>query len=321
MPRSNWNIDKLVPLDFVPQQYRGTDRFLDVVNWNIRYFNARDPKRVEAISRILEQINADVFVLEEILDQSLAPVVERLGNEGAGYYEPAYGGTGGSQRVAIMYDTDWVRAKDDVRELFGKGQVTIPSGGRRKDVFPRLPLWGYFQAMREERGRPPFDFQLVGLHLKSQRTSDDAPDREDARQRAAAADALAEWMETDGSDLDSDIILLGDWNKEPTAPEWRAFRELEERELAAFTKINDEGDISHLMYRNRNQVGSRLDLQALSYTALDNVYQPKTAGSVIRWQPVDQLMGKSALKDKIKELRALVSDHMPVLTRFYFSDR
>jgi len=36
---------------------------------------------------------------------------------GAGLYKVAYGTTGGDQQVAIMY-TEWVRASDDIKELF-----------------------------------------------------------------------------------------------------------------------------------------------------------------------------------------------------------
>jgi hypothetical protein len=75
-----------------------------------------------------------------------------------------YGTTGGDQRIAVMYDLDWIRAKDDIEELFGKGTIIAGDG---KDAFPRLPLYAYFTSLSV--GGEPFDFQLAGLHLKSQR--------------------------------------------------------------------------------------------------------------------------------------------------------
>jgi hypothetical protein len=32
--------------DIVPEKYRGTDKFLDVVSWNIRWFNSGNSGRV-----------------------------------------------------------------------------------------------------------------------------------------------------------------------------------------------------------------------------------------------------------------------------------
>ena len=65
----------------------------------------------------------------------------KLNRRGAGHYKVVYGTTGGDQRIAIMYDMDWISAKDDIVELFGRGSVMTGEG---KDAFPRLPLWGYF---------------------------------------------------------------------------------------------------------------------------------------------------------------------------------
>ncbi|HJV39973.1 MAG TPA: endonuclease/exonuclease/phosphatase family protein [Geothrix sp.] len=315
------NLSRLIPDDFVPVEYRGTDRCLDVVNWNIRYFNHRDKTRVDAIARVMSQINADIFVLEEIYEDSLAPVIEKLATAKAGYYEACYGATGGSQRVAILYDTDWVRPKDEVRELFGPGAVTVRVGGKKKDCFPRLPLWGYFQTLPAEAKGDAFDFQLVGLHLKSQRNGKEAIADEDTRQRRESAEALAQWMQEEGSNLDSDIILLGDWNKGPSSPEWKVFRDMEKAKEVAFEKINDDSDFSHLMYQNRNEVGSRLDLQVISHTAYDNRYGAKMGAKVIRWKTVQELFGDPKLKTEISRLRQLVSDHMPVFSRFYFKTR
>lgn len=176
--------DRLSPAfaDIVPPNYRGSDRFLDVVTWNIRYFHHRDKKRLSRVIEILSALNADIFVLQEILEDSLEPVAEGLDKKGAGYYLTAYGTTGGNQRIAVMYDLDWIRSKDDIRELFGKGQVRASDG---KDAFPRLPLWCNFTSLSHEGA--PFDFQLLGVHLKSQRGGG-------GPQRQKAAGALANWL-------------------------------------------------------------------------------------------------------------------------------
>ncbi len=115
-----------------------------MVAWNIRFFQDRDPKRVTRIVYILEAFNADVVILEEILEGSLQEVAKQLSNLKAGNYEVAYGETGGNQRVSIMHDIDWVRSKDAITELFGKNSVVTADG---KDAFPGLSLRSYFTVL------------------------------------------------------------------------------------------------------------------------------------------------------------------------------
>jgi mRNA deadenylase 3'-5' endonuclease subunit Ccr4 len=130
--------------DLVPKEYKGTDRFLDVISWNIRWFNAGNRERVRKVVDVLNALNADIIVLQEIEENSLDLVAEKLRNGGAGDYKVKYGTTGGDQRVSMMYDLDWIRAKDDINELFGKRSVLTADG---KDAFPRLPLCGYFTSL------------------------------------------------------------------------------------------------------------------------------------------------------------------------------
>ncbi len=63
-PILNDNISRLLKSgDFVPKEFEGSDRFLDIISWNIKFFNDRDPKRVENIRIIMQELNADIFVL------------------------------------------------------------------------------------------------------------------------------------------------------------------------------------------------------------------------------------------------------------------
>lgn len=46
MPRiPNDHISNLLT-DLVPDELQGTDRFLDIIAWNIKFFNQRDPQRI-----------------------------------------------------------------------------------------------------------------------------------------------------------------------------------------------------------------------------------------------------------------------------------
>ena len=163
IPASNDNLSRYLK-DFVPDELEGDDRFLDLVTWNIKFFNNRDPQRVETITSILRELNADLFVFQEIELGSLDSVASELTQSGAGLYKVAYGSTGGDLRVAFMYDMEWVKASMNISELFADNP-TVQVDGRQKPVFPRLPLHSTFVAYREEQ---PFDFHLVGVHLTSQ---------------------------------------------------------------------------------------------------------------------------------------------------------
>jgi endonuclease/exonuclease/phosphatase family metal-dependent hydrolase len=246
--------------------------------------------------------------MQEILDRSLEVVAHELQRLNAGYYQTAYGTTGGNQRVALMYDLDWIRAKEDIYELFGKGKHTV-SG---KEVFPRLPLYSNFTALTDEA---PFDFQLLGLHLKSQRGGGED-------QRREAANALSGWLVGEASSVDSDVIILGDWNAPPSAEVWNPIRQLEQTGQLKFSSINNESEISHLMFRNKKDVGSRLDLTAITMTASERMGKPPEA---VRWAPLEEFLGTDPKATQIKEflsqVRTSVSDHLPVVTRFYFTDK
>jgi len=39
-------------------------RFFDLITWNIKFFNNRDPKRVVIVGDILRELNADILVFQ-----------------------------------------------------------------------------------------------------------------------------------------------------------------------------------------------------------------------------------------------------------------
>jgi endonuclease/exonuclease/phosphatase family metal-dependent hydrolase len=312
-PVENDNISRgFDALGLIPEKFRGKDDFLDIVTWNIRYFHHYDTERLERISQILSVLNADIIVLQEILHGALEPVAQRLAALGAGYYQVEYGTTGGNQRVAIMWDLDWIRTKDDVKEIVKKKEVISTDG---KDAFPRLPLWGYFTALSQLEGYDPFDFQLVGLHLKSQRGGG-------GPQREKAGNWLANWLKNGGENLDADVIMIGDWNAKPSAKVWSDLQKMEDDGEVKFKSINNETDISHLYYKNKKNIGSRLDLATISIAAVEEVVD---APEIVRWKPLDDFLDTSPkakeIKKFLKEISTDISDHMPVITRFYFEEQ
>lgn len=310
---SNDNVSKMIGK--ILPNYQDNDDFIDIVQWNLRWFNSQEPKRENAIFKILSVLNSDIFVFQEVADGSLDNIAARLTKAGLGYYEVAYGTTGGQQRIAFMYDTEWVRRKDDVNELFGKKNVTTPSG---KDVFPRLPLWSYFYCKSTVSHKRGFDFQLIGLHLKSM--MDLQGNNEDELQRTLACAKLMDWLEKDGNSFDADSIMLGDWNEPPSAKAWASARALEKDKRVKFESINDNSDFSHLYYINKDHIASRLDLRLATTALAKNLNQDNLKRSTVRWVTLDNLIGAdpsaSEIRAYIKEIGKEVSDHMPVLTRF-----
>lgn len=307
---SNDNITKL--LGGFSKDYVDTDDFIDIVQWNLRWFNHREKERVDKIEKVLSVLNSDIFVFQEVESGSLDGIAESLTQKGLGSYVVAYGHTGGQQRIAIMWDMEWIRSKDDTNELFGKKSVMTPSG---KDAFPRLPLWGYFYAKSLIGNARGIDFQLVGVHLKSQ--MDQSGDGDDDLQRKLSASTLANWLTKDASAYDADTIILGDWNEPPSANAWSSIRNLERDKLVQFESINDESDFSHLYYRNKNDVGSLLDLRVVTS---DFASKMNKKSKVIKWLRLEDLLSGDSSAGEIKriinEIKKEVTDHLPVLTRF-----
>lgn len=289
----------------VPAPDGGSDRFFDLITWNIKFFNDRDPKRVTIISDILRELNADVFVFQEIEESALDVVAQNLIDVEAGLYKVVYGTTGGDQRVAIMYDTEWVKASDDIEELFFEERPTVDVDGQSKEVFPRLPLASSFVVRAAGN---PFDFNLVGVHLKSQRGGG-------SQQRQAAAQYLVDYVQNDASD--EDVIIAGDWNADPNRLEWQVVRELEAEGLIEFDSFNftnagDEG--SHLSVGGRR---SKLDLIVVTDDDARAVAEKPNA---VGWSILDDSSLALTAKEVRKKVIDTISDHLPVLARFNFED-
>jgi hypothetical protein len=141
---------------------------------------------------------------------------------------------------------------------------------------------------------------------------------EDDLQRRLSAGKLANWMEKDANNYDADILMLGDWNEPPSADAWSSIRKLEKENKVLFEKINDPSNFSHLYYRNKNDVGSLLDLRVVTSPFAKQMN--KKTGGTIRWLALETLLSGDATAGEIKkiinEIKKEVTDHLPVLTRF-----
>lgn len=307
----------------VPDEYRGTDEFLDVVSWNIRWFDHKDPKRVAAILKVLDTINADVFVLVEIAeDGALDEIASKLAALDSGFYSVAYGTTGAQQRVVLMWDRDWVRLKKPVQELFDSNLKVTAEDGRKREVFPRLPLYGYFEGLSSVPDTEGFTFELVGVHLKSQMPPMGfGGGRFGVKQREKAAETIGAWLRNDNEHSDQDILVIGDWNAAPGMEEWEPLRELEQSGEIEFEEINPAKEVTHIARLNKSGPGgSRLDMHLITQAA-DAQAVPDQKAVVIQWSLFDHLDELSAADRTVlaKAMRTNFSDHLPCVTRFYFT--
>jgi endonuclease/exonuclease/phosphatase family metal-dependent hydrolase len=299
----------------ISSTHRGSEEFVDVISWNLRWFNHREKERLKNITQILGFLNADIFVFQEVQDGSLEEVAAELEKSGAGYYNVVYGSTGGGQRIAYMYDTEWIRTKDEISELFGKGTVKT---GDNKDVFPRLPLYSYFLAKSSVASKSGFSFQMLGVHLKSQMG-------DGSSQRRIAAEKLAHWLEKEANDVDSDTIIMGDWNKAPEDDDWSALHKLESEKKIKFKSINDSSDFSHLYYQNKADIGSRLDIAMVTSSAAKQMVGKRS--EVVNWLTVNDII-KTAPDRTAKEIivtlnniKDNISDHLPLVSRYFFVEK
>lgn len=320
---------------FVPERYRDTGQFIDVVQWNLEWFGAarpraKDNKRFDLVVQILETLNADLFVLQEVAGPSkdgrypgvMDEVAAELTRRGAGDYVVHYTEAGGEQRVAMMWDRDWIRAKSEVSDLFVRGTHQPPGG---KDPFAgRTPLYGCFSAripsssdVPPAPGAEKFDFQVVAVHLKSM--------AEGASQRAQTAHVLADWLRNEAPLVDADALVIGLWNAPPDAPEWHPIRALEQGVDAgvSFSAINDPGPFSYLWLENRSSGSpSRIDPAAITLASFDQVVSDQVAEGVT-WTPIQEVLARAGnLKDKqvitlVDRIKDTVSEHLPILSRFY----
>jgi hypothetical protein len=323
----------------VPKEYRDTAQFIDVLQWNIEWFgaaksNAKDKRRFDVVVDVLEAFNSDLFVFQEIAGPSadgryrgaLDPVAEELTRRGAGDYVVFYARAGGEQRVAMMWDRDWLRAKSDVEELFPRGKYQ--KEGQKDPFAGRTPLYGHFSARIPTgvrnlgaEGAEKFDFQALGVHLKAM--GDGAP------QRRESAQILASWLKTDAQLVDADTLILGDWNAGPDAPEWQPIRQLEKGPgpRVRFSDINDKSDFSYLWLENRSEkFTSRIDLTAITLASEEQIVDGRVS-DVVQWMPIQEAYARagsytdSKVVAIMREIKETISDHLPTQSRFYIAQK
>lgn len=185
--------------------------------WNLEHFGSRnDPPRTEedlqAIADYIRDLGVQVWAVSEINgEKPLKDLVRRIG-PGWKFVLGASGRLGQEGQVAlgVLWDDSRV-------EMVGAGELSDLSERTSAGlVFHRAPI---VAAIRDRAGGP--DFRVVAVHLKAGRTP------EDFERREAEGRALRDYLARLVSDKnqDDDIVVLGDFNHDPSAGEADIWKE------------------------------------------------------------------------------------------------
>jgi endonuclease/exonuclease/phosphatase family metal-dependent hydrolase len=179
--------------------------------WNLEHFGSRnDPPRtdadVQAIADYIRDLDVQVLAVSEINgEKPLAELVKCIGPEWK-FVLGTSGHVGQEGQVApgILWDNSRV-------EMLGAGELSeLSERSSAGLVFHRAPV---VAAFRDRAGGP--DFRVVSVHLKAGRAA------EDFDRRTAEGKSLRAYLEKLASDesQDDDIVVLGDFNHDPSAGE------------------------------------------------------------------------------------------------------
>ena len=179
--------------------------------WNLEHFGSRnDPPRtdedMQAIADYIRDLDVQVLAVCEINgERPLKDLVKRIGPDWK-FVLGTSGKVGQEGQVApgVLWDDSRV-------DMLGAGELSeLSERGSSGLIFHRAPV---VAAFRDRAGGP--DFRIVSVHFKAGRTP------EDFDRRAAEGKSLRAYLEklvSDGNQ-DDDIVVLGDFNHDPSAGE------------------------------------------------------------------------------------------------------
>jgi endonuclease/exonuclease/phosphatase family metal-dependent hydrolase len=179
--------------------------------WNLEHFGSRnDPPRtdehMQAVADYIRDLDVQVLAVCEINgEKPLKELVKRIGPEWK-FVLGTSGNVGQEGQVApgVLWDDSRV-------EMLGAGELSELSGQSSAGlIFHRAPV---VAAFRDRAGGP--DFRVVSVHFKAGRTP------EDFDRRTAEGKSLRGYLEKLVADKneDNDIVVLGDFNHDPSAGE------------------------------------------------------------------------------------------------------
>jgi len=247
--------------------------------WNLEHFGSRnDPPRtgedMQAIADYIRDLEVQVLAVCEVNgERPLRDLVKRIGPDWR-FVLGTSGNVGQEGQVApgVLWDDSRV-------DMLGAGELSeLSERSSAGLVFHRAPV---VVSFRDRAGGP--DFRVVSVHFKAGRTP------EDFDRRTAEGKSLRAYLEKFVSDKnqDDDIVVLGDFNHDPSAGEADAW--------------TDGGFAKFLNGRGRSII--HFDRQ-IDHAVPLGTFEEIRVGSF-------EVHNRDGLRDP-KEWRKTYSDHFPV---------
>ena len=173
---------------------------LRLAAWNIRIMSnkSRTDTELQQIARTLADY--DFIAIVELRDEAVLKrtqkILSAMGKSYQYQFSPAVG-RGSKERYAFLY-------KPEVVSVVRAGEL-YPDDADSKDDFARDPYWATFRAGE-------FDFSVIAVHVVWGKTV--APRKAEVR---ALADIYRYVQDANGAE--DDVLLLGDFNRNPNDTE------------------------------------------------------------------------------------------------------
>jgi Bacterial Ig-like domain/Secretion system C-terminal sorting domain/Endonuclease/Exonuclease/phosphatase family len=300
---------------------------LEVMNWNVEWFGSTaanqgpvdDDLAQDNVKKILREVNADIYLLQEIVDTSrLRKVVDSLGNTEYGFVVSDY-----SSRALDTNDPDWIT---------GQKLAYI----YRKSIFTNIRTYGILSSTaiaegtgvgspydRWASGRWPFLFEadatingttkrltFINVHGESGATVADYDDRKVGVQRLK--DTLDAQYST------ANIIIGGDFNDDldvtisPVVPNTSSWSALTSDSTDADSYKAITLPLSYAGFKSTVSFNDMIDHTVIS-NELADVFMASTAQ--VRTDVVNVVATNAT------NYASTTSDHYPVYSRFNFAQQ
>jgi len=169
----------------------GEDGSLDIATWNIEWFPNNGQITVEYITEIIEQLDLDIFAIQEIDNTDMFDQMLDAMPDYTGYYESSW-----FAGLAYIYKTEVVEI-NDIYEIY----TTSPYWS----AFPRSPMVMDMHFMGA-------NYFLINNHFKccGDGVLDFNDEGDEEKRRYNAANLLKEYIDTNLSE--NNVLVVGDLN-------------------------------------------------------------------------------------------------------------
>lgn len=290
-------------LEAVVNAYRGEADDIDVAFWNIEWFTNRYDDKVDAVARIIFEMNLDIWALEESSPAATERLIEVLNDDFGLQYDMKAcqpNASNNTQTCTVIWNTatveceqepwgdtieEWLQA--DSRDFDDLGLEAVEG-----KIFNRYPALFHFTAKnRPDYGE--FDFYLVPLHLKAR--------SEGSKRRKMASKILAAAVNKKIEDgADKDFLIGGDYNAELASGDFDA---LIDADLVAASAADEDA-------------GSFTYLKRPYLSLIDHIFLSPNLATQFG---VDDFFIVAADHPDPRDFIRNISDHRPVLMRMSLS--